>query len=312
MLRKRREKDPPEPKPLTELAPRHSYNQVLSQGENLFMSHFGELSEEEWLEVLKRSISEPVIDGVLFPGFPEDELQSGIHGSSGADGLHGAFEFYSYVREKTYGESGTGMRFLDFAAGWGRISRFFMRDFELEDLWAYEPDRLFCTVARSINPYVCFMTGPRTPDNTLPPGFFDIVVGYSIFSHLSRESAGAWLAEINRAMKPGGQCVMTTWGRRFLDDLRAAEVQLQHGEDVHWYTELCVRTAGSLKERIAEYEAGQFVYFSQGDALYGEAFVSPDALTRMIDEEGLDFELVEFDRTSIAQDVFVLRRPAAT
>ena len=104
---------------------------------------------------------------------------------------------------------------------------------------------------------------------------------------------------------------MTTWGSRFLERLLRGQEQLEAGEEIHWYSELCIRTAGDLRERIAQFEAGEFVYFSQADPNYGEAFVSEAALVRVIEEEGLDFEIKTFDTSSIAQDVFVLRRPGA-
>lgn len=323
MFRRRGKHEPAEPAQAAEEAqpaqpaevrtppPKFSYDQSLRFVQNPFADRFGDQSYAEWHETLKRSIREPVIDGLEFPKFPEEGFQSAVHGSSGENAIAGAYEFYEFCRENTYGNSSEGLRLLDFAAGWGRITRCFLRDFALADLYAYEPDLLFCSIARSLNPYACFMNGPRSAPGALPQDWFDVVVGYSIFSHLSREPAGEWLGEINRSLRPGGWCVMTTWGNRFLERLLEGQKQLATGEEIHWYSELCVRTAGDLNERIAEYEAGEWVYFSQADPNYGEAFVSEPALARVIEEEGLDFEIEIFDTTSIAQDVFVLRRPAA-
>ena len=168
------------------LVPQHSYNPELENGANIFQTHFGSLTDEEWLAVLKRSLTEPVIDGVEFPGYPEDALQSRVHGTTGEQSVVEAFDFYTYCRDNTYQTpaAAIGNRLLDFGAGWGRMSRAFMRDFAPPDLYGYEPNLLFCSLARALNPHVCYLTGRQLPPNALPPAWFDVVIGYSVFSHL--------------------------------------------------------------------------------------------------------------------------------
>lgn len=297
--------------PLNELAPRHHYDPTLEAGENPFAARFGGLDDPGWLDVLVRSLEVRIIEGLEFPGFPESELQSIIHGITGVSSLQEAHRFYVFCRDHTYdaSESVRDLRFLDFGAGWGRITRPFLRDFPLAGLYGYEPNFLFCTIARTLNPYSCFIHGKKKPGAWLPPAWFDVVVGWSIFSHLGEGSARGWLGEINRAMRPGGWCVMTTWGARFLDRLVGEKRKLASGEDIHWYSELCVRTAGDIRARKAEYDRGEFVFFGQGDPSYGEAIISEAALRRILREEQLDFELTHFDTTSLPQDAFVLRRP---
>jgi len=298
--------------PLEALTPRHEYDAALDDGENPFRKCFGDLDESEWLAVLKRSLTERVIDGVEFPRFPGQKLQSRIHGSVGEASLVQAHSFYSFTREHTYKDTrgAEGRRFLDFGAGWGRITIPFLRDFSARNMFGYEPNLLFCTVARALNPYSCFIHGSKEAGPWLPGDWFDVVVAYSIFSHLGEAAARAWLVEINRATRPAGWCVITTWGSRFLDRLDQGAEKLGAGETLEWYDELCVRTAGDLGARREEYDAGEFVYFGQGDPNYGETLISEPALRTIVREEGLDFELERFDTTSLAQDAFVLRRPS--
>ena len=71
-----------------ELAPQHDYDRTLVKGANPF-ARFRDLDDDAWLELLLRSMEERVIDGVEFPGFPQPELQSLIHGSSGETGIGG-------------------------------------------------------------------------------------------------------------------------------------------------------------------------------------------------------------------------------
>jgi GT2 family glycosyltransferase/SAM-dependent methyltransferase len=280
---------------------------------NIFQSAFGELSFEEWVNLLIRSISEPVIDGVEFPSFPPSELQNSIHGHSGAASLHEAASFYKFVQDQ--GLTGLGAEwfgrgnFLDFGAGWGRITRLFMRDFPLENIVGHEPSSRFCQIAQANNKYVNFISGDYMPDGLLPEGRFDLVVGWSVFSHLPPKCAGAWLAELQRVTRPGAAIVLTTWGRRFLQRLAEEKVMMEAGHDIHWYSQTVLDACGDLETRIAEYDNGDFVWFSgQGLDLYGDAFIGLDALMSLLKEYAPKLSLTKFDTKSLAQDVFVLRR----
>ena len=93
-----------------------------------------------------------------------------------ADSLREAVDFYRFCRDNTYGQlsESRSLRFLDFGSGWGRITRAFLRDFELAHMYGYEPNLLFCTVARALNPYINFVHGSRVPDRSLPRHWFDV------------------------------------------------------------------------------------------------------------------------------------------
>ncbi len=280
---------------------------------NIFRDRFGALDDDRWLELLVRSVQAQTIDGIEFPRFPDEELQNRIHGHAAEHSMREAFNFYRFVKSRPSVAPlmGAGTRFLDFASGWGRISRPFMKHFDLVDMYGFEPNPMFCAIARSLNPYLSFLGGEYEPNRRIPTDNFDLVVGWSIFSHLSRNSARSWLGEMARVMRVGGSCVFTTWGERFLLRLAREQEQLGRGEDIHWYSRTCIDAAGALPDRLAEYRAGEFVWFtSGGSTLYGEAFVGQGALQGIIREDALPFELVEFDAGSLAQDVFVLRRIA--
>ena len=91
--------------------------------------------------------------------------------------------------------------------------------------------------------------------------------------------------------------------------LRSEAEQLRAGQEIHWYSRVCLDAAGNIEDRITEYSNGKFVWFASGASkLYGEAFLGQDALTALIAERNLPLELELFDSTSLAQDVFVLRR----
>jgi SAM-dependent methyltransferase len=278
------------------MAPHHSFQGVLADGRNPF-ERFRHLSVPEWTALLQRSIHEPVIDEVEFPRFPEEALQETIHGNSAEQGIGEAASFYESCLR--YYVPGEGQRFLDFGAGWGRMTRLFMRDFAADGLFGFEPDLRFCAIARALNPYVCFMHGPRHPRDTLPRDFFDVIVGYSVFSHLPEYLARNWLSELAGALRPHGVCIVTTYGERWL---KMVEDQVA-ADNPHWHVARLL-TATSIDEIAERYNAGEFVA-EGGDSDFRTAALIPHGyIHRMID--GLPLELV--DIAIGAQDSFVLRR----
>ena len=295
------------------------YHFVPYDGGNVFRKKFGSLSDDAWCQLLERSIAEPVIDEVQFPLFPDNELQDRVHGSHGASSLAEAAAFFKFIKANTYQTSANalGKRLLDFGCGWGRIVRPFMRDFEFADLYAFEPDFVLVAVARSLNPYVTFLPGAflrnwsmaYEPSRNLPEQFFDLMIGWSIFSHLAPEFAARWLTEAARVVVPGGSCVFTTWGDRFLRRLKVDAAAQAAGKEINWYHALCIASGGSIDQLLADYERGEFVWFTGlKSESYGEAFVSETALKNLIAQHNLPYRIKVFDKETLAQDAFVLER----
>ena len=292
--------------------PRIDYNADLRNSANVFRDNFASLTDEKWKDVWLATESGTNISGVEFPTLPDPGLQLAIHGSTSWEtSMREAFEFYKYIKSRIDLNAFASPRFLDFGCGWGRITRPFLRDFDLDKMFGFEPNLLLATVARSLNPYVPVFSGGFDPDDSIPRRWFDLVVGWSIFSHLSDASLRQWLREISEVLRPEGVGVFTTWGTRFLRRLQRDEKDLAEGKDVHWYARKCIEGAGDLTARIADYERGDFVWFAFTDSkTYGETFLSERALRRIILEEALPLTVIGFDNASLSQDVFMLRRAA--
>jgi hypothetical protein len=280
---------------------------------NVFSDVFGKLSNAEWEAVLKRSIKEPNIDGVDFPSFPPEEMQNRIHGHSAEVSLTEAAAFHQFACD--HGIAGPASPafgsgyMLDYGAGWGRILRPFMRDFPLKHIVGYEPSGVFCTVARGLNPYVGFLSGGYMPEGILPADRFNLAVGWSIYSHINEFMTTAWLKETARILVKGGAAMYTTWGMRFLERLRDEAIMFERGEDIHWYSQVCLRGAGDIDQRIEDYKEGKFVWFNSiNNEYYGETFMSRVALERIIVSNELPLIVEVFDDVSLGQDVFILRR----
>lgn len=284
----------------------------LDSSANIFRDRYAHLSAQQWCEVIVRSIESPMIDGLEFPRFPDQQVQEQIHGNHGAPAVRDAGQIYAFLSSRPFyrQKAVANAAFLDFGTGWGRITRMFLRDFDLSGLYGYEPQRATCCLARLLNPYVCFVNGSYRPDDTLPPNRFDFVVGWSVFSHLPEEMVIAWLAEMGRIVRPDGYCAFSTYGGRFIDALIAADADVRAGKPTHWYYEYCMQVCDNLRDLPMRYRNGDFIYFGDGPLPhYGRATVMhAKTLTRLLRTHKLPFELVEFDDHTLSQDIFILHR----
>jgi hypothetical protein len=283
----------------------------LENGLNPFHERWNRSSDQEWLQVLLRSIQEPVIEGYDFPGMPDPTLQARIQGASNEASYRGAVDYYSRVKQAVFPHlpAYESRWHLDFGSGWGRTLRPFMRDFQLDKMIGYEPNPWFCQVARSLNPYVGFLNGPFLPDAILPSDRFSLTTSYSVFSHLPQSYAVKWLQEFARVTHPGGFVAFTTWGERFLNRLKAESLELEAGKDLHFYSKVVIEAIPDLDVAVSDFKSGKYLFFgSSSEASYGETFISGAAMQRLIDENSLPFTIHLHDTTSLAQDLFVIRR----
>ncbi len=279
---------------------------------NIFVRNYKTFTDERWRGKLLQTVPGEAVDGINFPGFPDQETQRRMHGATSPEiSLNEAFNFYKFIKAHApVAEMHAGEHnMLDFGCGWGRINRPFMKDIPYSNIFAYEPHLGYCVLARKLNPYITILNGDYMPNGVLPNAHFDLVVGWSVFSHLSEDCAKSWLKEFTRILKPGGRCVLTTWGTQFLGRLKNEAVKLQNGEAIDWYSKVCIDAAqGRIAEKSLAYDKGQFVWFTAGNSkLYGEAFLPQAALQRWLDELKLGLEIEAFDTKTLSQDCFVLK-----
>jgi len=288
-----------------------NYDEERLRSANIFRDTFGHMTDGQWLATLRASVSDQTIQGVVFPGFPDPDLQSRVHGSSGVDAIHEAFMFYLFVKGNLQGSLrlDPDARLLDFGCGWGRMMRPYMRHYDLANIYGFEPSTLFSKIARGLNPYACILTGEFLPNRRIPRDSFDLVIGYSVFSHLSPHSAALWLRETAEVLRPGGFAAFTTWGGRFLRELANQKARGEAGEEVHWFYTFVLSKIGDTADALRRYEAGEFIWHDTGlGPLYGEAYFGPEPLKKIIEDNLLPLELVLFDTNSLPQDTFILRR----
>jgi SAM-dependent methyltransferase len=274
-------------------------------------ARYHRLGDDAWHRVVLDSISGG--NSLPMPGFPDPELQAGFVGSSNRRAIDEGWAFYSLVteeRRKAGLDLGRDAHVLDFGCGWGRYARMFLRDVPEDNIWCADTWDVALDSCRETGVPGQKVLLPQMPPSDLPAGRFDLVVAYSVFSHLSPEAHAAWAEEFARVVRPGGLAFATTQARWFLDDCKELR---DHPERVNsvWQEHLAssfVDHDGSLEL----YDAGTFLFAPTGGAgqegaFYGEAVV-PRAVFETQWRE--NFSLLDFieDRARCPQAVAVLQR----
>jgi len=178
------------------------------------------LPDADWFRVLSASLTQPLIDGVEFPGFPPVELQETWVGASGEATLRQAYSFYVFVKAQMRSLGHPLVResrFLDFGCGWGRFLRFFWKDIDEGNLFGCDTNPTIIDLCTGLGlPGQLSVIHPLGP-LPYPDGFFDGVLAYSVFTHLPENAHVHWARELARVCVPGGVVCLTLESRRFLD-----------------------------------------------------------------------------------------------
>lgn len=232
-------------------------------------------SDEEWLEILIRSIYEPVIDGIEMPRFPHGSIQRQFVGSADEHALREGFAFYQYV--KGYAAAlgmplHAGTRVLDFGSGWGRYTRILWNDVDANNIHGVDIDPDMISISRATG-----VPGHYTriePRGSLPfdDGHFDCIISYSVFSHLPEAVAEHWMSELSRVAKSGCVFAYTTEPRRFLDFI----LDIPAPAPSDWHAGLAEHKP-LIPKKMQEFDEGKFVYLPTSGGEHRSADVYGDA-----------------------------------
>ncbi len=235
------------------------------------------LPDRAYLEVLVASVAGREVGGVTYPGFPEDVIQSNFVGSAGETALREAFNFwqllkdYSALLDKPFART---TRVLDFGCGWGRYLRFLYKDVDVANLHGVDVDPGIVKRCQDLG--LPGLLQPIDPLGRLPypDGFFDVVMAYSVFTHLPEHVNLHWKREIARVTRKGGVFAFTLEPRRFLEFVR----DKTPGSDSPWH-KVMARFAPQMDAMLERFDAGEFCYLPSGGGefrpsdTYGDAAV---------------------------------------
>ena len=114
------------------------------------------------------------------PSLPPEELQVRFTGSHGEQTLREAFSFYRVVSQAA--SSSRPKVAMDFGCGWGRMTRFFIKDFPKDKLFGVDPLSEVIEASRATNPWATFEEIDLRPPINLPSSSVDLIFAFSVFS----------------------------------------------------------------------------------------------------------------------------------
>jgi len=270
-------------------------------------------TEWYWLNVYGEKTFHSLRD--YLPTMPSVELQVRFTGSHGEQTLRQAFNFYRIVSEAAC--STRPKVAMDFGCGWGRITRFFIKDFQKDKLFGVDPLSEVIEASRATNPWATFERVDLHPPINLPSSSVDLIFAFSVFSHLTEAVHLEWIEEFSRLLRPGGTLAVTTRERDFILEcarIRDAEPDPSKLDPLSNYATMGARAAFLDTERYLDmYDAGEYCCdpTGAGDNLppdaYGETCI-PLAYAKR--EWQPYFDVTEFkeDVPEIYQNVIVAKR----
>jgi SAM-dependent methyltransferase len=185
---------------------------------------FRELDSHLWGLLLTQQYEcFPAIKALL-PDVPDVGLQATWNGATGARLAAQGVGFYDTLRLRYAQHSRRELadsRVLDFGCGWGRLTRWFARDVEPENLFGCDPVQPILDVCRRTRVPATLARSEFVPRRLpfAPP--FDLAYAFSVFTHLSEPAHEASLRALHAGLAPGGLLVVTI---RPPDYLRLSEL----------------------------------------------------------------------------------------
>ena len=275
------------------------------------------LSDEEWRDLHDRSIqSNGVVGNIRLPGLPDEDLQRTYVGSAGIPALREGYRFYEVCKQRAaeYGVTlNEDSRVLDFGVGFGRMLRYWLKDVRSTNLFAVDVAPNIVALCEKLFFGACnFSTVNSHPPTSLAGASFDLIYAYSVFSHLSEETASAWINEFARILNSGGLLIATTHSRRFIRFCASLRAKPFDSLRSLWHQALA-RSFVDGDESLVRYDRGEFLYCPNGGGEYRDASFYGDALfSKLYIERSWTplLELIEFvdDENYLPQACFVLRK----
>jgi len=182
-----------------------------------------QISNDEWFEANLNPFEYRSSLGIAIPNLPSDEVQRRFNGRAGRENLQQAFDFYKFILANTPERGMDRQRVLDFGGGWGRVLRFFLREFPPESLSLADCLTAAIECAQSLNTPFNIIHNQVNPPLPLQENTIAVCYAYSVFSHLPERQCCNWLRHLGDLLVPGGKLIITTRGLSHVDYIEKLE-----------------------------------------------------------------------------------------
>jgi trans-aconitate methyltransferase len=161
---------------------------------------------------------------------PPQTLQVRVHGNMTADFETGGWRIYRDLKQHVVAHRSLSSfsRILDWGCGCGRVARFLIDDVAPERIYGCDIDSEAIDWLTNALPEAHFAAISALPPTAYPDGFFDLIYGISIFTHLDEEMQFAWLQELRRLVSRDGLVAVSVHGQTNLPDEVRPQLD-QHG-----------------------------------------------------------------------------------
>ncbi|MBZ0257067.1 class I SAM-dependent methyltransferase, partial [bacterium] len=123
---------------------------------------------------------------------------------------------------------------LDWGCGSGRLIGFFAEYSGIPNIYGCDIDSEAVAWCHSNYPIQKFAKIPLMPPTKYAEDKFDLIISFSVLTHLEREAQLAWLKEMERILKPGGLLLATVHGFIAAKAMLGVETALQvRREGIH-------------------------------------------------------------------------------
>jgi len=182
-----------------------------------------QISDDEWFEANLNPHEYRAKLNIQIPDLPPDEVQVRFTGRQGAENLQHAFDFYKFVIAHLPDLAMDKYDILDFGGGWGRVLRFFLREFQAERLIMVDCLTEAVECARSLNSPFNIIHSHVNPPLQLTEGSIGLCYAFSVFSHLAEQQCCNWLRHFANLIIPRGKLFLTTRGKSQIDYLEVLD-----------------------------------------------------------------------------------------
>jgi ubiquinone/menaquinone biosynthesis C-methylase UbiE len=273
---------------------------------------FGKFDDEFWLWVNTAGYKEHPVLREMLPSLPDESVQARFTGLKGDDTLTRAFRIYTLfkqIAEKHYGKISECRNILDFGCGWGRITRFFLKDLDPPAIWGVDCLSSIIEICKQTNKWCNFSTVETLPPTAFPDEMFDLIYSYSVFSHLSEDAHRQWLRDFHRILRPGGLLIVTTRGREFIELC----AELRKKENLSSHSKVISSIFRDTERCLSDYDEGKYCHqpVAGGESLdasfYGETCIPKSYVLKHWTEQFTFLDYLD-NRAVEEQNIIVVRK----